>query len=353
MAKIINREIINKNIIIEDRKGFDLEGVLYNYNDLSKRIDRAKNFLKDNNAKKGNRILIGTLPTIELIALFFASSELGLTVFIADNSNYSNLPVIDFFVVMKENLIYKHGHSQKFFCNYSKTVLYLDDLCMYDNFTKNTDTDSNTESIVIESLSRKTNNFVRHTHEFIFDITKRNRILFDGSVGYWLNLNHGSSLATYFLPALCSEKVQSFVNFFLDLTSKPVNMDNSNVDHVNIAYESVLENIPNCFLKKNPNLTIHTLMPLNKKLIKFYKKGYCRDIISIFGSNETSGPVFVNKASYKHSNTNVYKILDNFYELDFSNTLKIKMYNEWIETFDVFDIIDKDTVIFIGNKKLK
>lgn len=73
MPNILNRNIINKNIIYQD-----FSGKKYNYYDLSLRINQAKHYMLDCGVEKESLISLVTLSTtLDWVAMFFATFELG------------------------------------------------------------------------------------------------------------------------------------------------------------------------------------------------------------------------------------------------------------------------------------
>jgi len=79
-STLITREVINKNI---KYGGIGSNNTLYDYDYLCKEIDRFKNILQHNNAQAGQSVF-NFLKGIKSVALFFASSELGLVTCVID-----------------------------------------------------------------------------------------------------------------------------------------------------------------------------------------------------------------------------------------------------------------------------
>lgn len=73
MQNILNREIINKDIIYQD-----FGGKSYTYEDLCLRINQAKQYMLDCGVEKESLISLVTLSTtLDWVAMFFATFELG------------------------------------------------------------------------------------------------------------------------------------------------------------------------------------------------------------------------------------------------------------------------------------
>lgn len=362
---IVTREIINKNIKFLD---IDEDKVEYDYNSLSAEIDKFKNLLEKYNAKKGQSILIGITANVKQIAMIFAAFELGLIVTIVDYARSDHfqqyeymdpktdiLLPIDFFVAKKENDTDKYVFFKKK-CKKTIVLKHEKDL----DYTPNNKIECTPDSEIIKCTSSGTTGTpkkITHTHEFFYKLAKRNTVFFDETVALGYNLNHGSSVATYFLPALASEKVKKFVNLLIDFDSPKAAVESDNkikkheISHIMFPYNSQLKK----FLRfKNPHTTIYTLSTISsefksQKLSKRYK-----DIISFFGSNETSGPVFFNRANDERYSEDSYFKIDDFYNIDVVDeklNVTLPVYNTTIDTNDCF-YVDNDIYYFVGRKDL-
>ena len=64
------------------------------------------------------------------------------------------------------------------------------------------------------------------------------------------------------------------------------------------------------------NGIVYTLSIIRKEWIPAIQDNRIKDIISIFGSNETSGPVMINQATDIDFTENTYKLVDNFYQIN-------------------------------------
>ena len=72
---IITRDCINKNIKYND---FNDSKIAYAYDHLNSEIDRFKNILLKKYKARPGETVMNVLKGVESVALFFASSELGL-----------------------------------------------------------------------------------------------------------------------------------------------------------------------------------------------------------------------------------------------------------------------------------
>lgn len=364
MQSVITRDIINKNILFSDYN--ENNCYQYTYEDLSNKIDFYKNFLISIGCKREESVLIGYSCGINQIALVFAVCELGLNFIINDYKILDN----DFnFIDTKTKILlpidyyFDYTNISDFKKSYMATIckrsITQDELDNYHNYDKNDLILSKPDDILMKCTSSGTTGtpkLVRHTHEFLLNISNRNKTFFDGTVGLSYNLNHGSSLATYFLPALLSENVNKFVNLSAHLMRRNgyithiEEIDNviKTLDHLMVPYENQLNRILNNYEAKN--LSYYTLTSITPTL--YEKRDRCKDIISFFGCNETSGPLLINRSSFVNFRRDVYQKVDDYYEIKSIDPLivNLKEYQIDLNTNDSFYI--DDGFKFIGRKDL-
>lgn len=365
---IITRNIINPDIDFYDY-GIDLIPKIYSYNDLSKRIDFFKNFLMDLNCKKGESVLIGYHPCLDQIALFFAVCELGLNFIVNDYKILDgDLEFIDTKtkILLPFDYFFDYSNMNEFkriyLANISRRYISYKEIESYDNYDENNFIFSGDKDILMKCTSSGTTGTpkkVEHTHEFLYNISNRNSKFFDETVGLSYNFNHGSSLATYFIPSLMSKKVKKFINFpdhllrnNLSKTYYDKSIENilNTIDHIMIPYSDQL--IDMLELYETEGLRYYTLSGISEKMYKLRNR--CKDIVSIFGCNETSGPVFINKVSYESFKPDVYYKIDDYYDIETFDPLVInlKEYNTSINTKDIFEKDVNSGFKFRGRKDL-
>jgi hypothetical protein len=353
---VITRQLINKNIIYHDS-----DNKVYDYNGLDKLINGYKNLLIEKGAKKGKSIVIGHSSSTAQIALVFACCELGMTIVIVGTpwlkgKNFANnnlidpklqiLLPIDYFIVPNKDTT---GYFEVF-KNTCRFTICLDDeeLDYSDNYTVFADNDT----VFLKCTSSGTTDtpkIIVHTHEFLYKLIQRNSLNYYGKMGMLTNLAHGSSPAVYFLPGLISKAVTDFYNLpHSDLLKVCDILDTKNIDidHILVPYTIMLDN----FFATNrrlPNCILHTLGIIRLTWVDKVKLGQVKDIVSIFGTNETSGPFLINKATYDDFAENAYRTIDNFYTVNInSNNLyvTVPVYNSVIKTNDRFS--EKENVFF-------
>jgi hypothetical protein len=374
--KIIDRNIINKDITFYD---ITRNGILrYNYEQLSDIIDKIKSYLSSNyNIKQGETVLIGYEETcIYKIACFFACLELGLSITIIDyhaggvpghrfksfdknkSRNYyvdtktKLLSPINYFICGKDPTPYGPEDLLNFFCNYCLNTVYHNDILNHNNSDK-TNLTSVTDSKLVamrctSSGTTGTPKLIEHSHEFLFDICQRNSNMFYGNVVNEKCLGHGSGPATYFIPTLMSKDVKNIFNINFDIDEFYPNqypIRNKNIfDHIMIPYTHDIDIYLNDIDENYPpsNTTIYTLSTIKKEWIPFVKENKIKNIISLFGSSETSGPIFINQAKDDNFIQNKFNLVDDYYQISFTekNLLEVfvPIYNKKICTNDEFSV---------------
>jgi len=352
LNNIITRNCINQDIVFVDFKDKfrpskkNLQ--IINFSDFSKRIDQIKNCLEEHKDKDDYTILIGLKSSIEQTATIYACLELGISIAIIDYGRSDNfiqykwidpkteiLLPIDLFLV-DDNEITNNHEKFSYFHNICKKTIALSDLNAADD-TENLKMIANPHTIAIKCTSSGTTGTpkrIEHTHEFIKAVSLRNSSFFDKSVGIAFNLNHGSAIATYFLPSLMSSKTTKIVHLDLDATKNFYIEKTDKIDHLMIPYKHYIEKFSKNYSQKD--LKIYTLSSFPQS--KLLKQAF-EDVISFFGSNETSGPTLIKKLSNTNFEFNKFSALDNFYQLRIEEkTLRVKMpvYGTEHDTKDLF-----------------
>lgn len=365
MMELITRDIINKSITFKDVNAHNLyqKEKTFNYQELSRQIDIIKNVLQhDYNCVEGQTILIGITPCALQVAAFFACAELGLTIVIADHNRNDNwidpkyidpktaslLPINYFLVTSDEHLIPKYELFYKI-CDKTVVVKDLDKL----NDSVNNNLLCKHETILLKCTSSGTTGtakLVTHSHQFLKRLIDRNKFFFYGNVCMAHNLNHGSSPATYFLPSLCSADTKVFVSYMITYLTEHSRSKESldmamhkfgmyDFDHLMIPYSYLIDN----FLKLGSyrELNLYTLSTIKKDWVAYHLDNRIKNIISIFGSNETSGPTFVNEIADHDFQENKYRLVDGFYQINLIDDklleVTLPVYDTKIITNDVFE----------------
>lgn len=364
----LTRHVISENFYSHDL----LTNQEFSRNDLFNKIDFWKYILKTKcDAKKYESILIGLITVnIDYLAICFASAELSLKIVIVDYSRSDEFEDIDFFDPKTKLLspidIFLHDiksydldtcTKHKFFVECSKRSFNIYDDLDYsidpDEFEKNKSIFPDKNDILMRCTSSGTTGtpkIVEHTHYFLTEISKRNSKKFEGKCLHIKSLNHGSSLAVFLLPSLISNDVSKHLFYPVDEDDpfdkfisaiKPYN----DLDFLLFPYPFMIDKFIDESKVQNitwENLKIQTLSYIQDSIRSEIKGGNIKSITSIFGSNETSGPVFeitINKNNLDQK-SNFFKEVDDFFKISLDNTGMIEIglpyYDSSIVTNDVF-----------------
>jgi hypothetical protein len=366
MNKTITRNVINKNILFYDITE-DGKLIEYNYKEFELLIDKIKNyFLCNYEIKSGETVLIGYYGTcLRKLASVFACLELGLSISIIDYSitvispesttKTKLLSPIHYFICEDDSFPREQPNSKySVLIKHCLNTIYSTDIESHQYNKKfDNEIEIDPKSIAMRCTSSGTTGtpkIIEHTHEFLFDLCKRNSKMFYGNVVNEKCLGHGSGPATYFIPTLMSENVEKVYNYWgdgCDFNNEKFFMRYQNIfDHIMIAYthdiDGYLDNINN----DNPpsKTTIYTLSTIKKEWVNFVRDKKIKDIVSIFGTSETSGPIFLNKASDINFVQNKFSPIDNYYGFSFTekNLLEVTIptYNRKLCTNDEFLIME-------------
>lgn len=302
-------------------------------------------FVEKNKLKIGDRVGLGFPSTdIYYFSALIAAAELGLTLVVLDISNQNALPKdatqqnkffpLDLFLSGRELKPEKHDY-------YSSNSLQTEYWHVWDSYQTTSsgwwdnpvrstiDPDSDL-LLCTSSGTTGTPKKVNHTHRFLFNVGQRNSKLFkfDGNVLHIRNLHHGSSLATYFIPSLMSDECQGHFVFNLDSIDSIEQLIryciDHDINHIQFPYVTMAER----FLKqaadrnyKFNNLTIYILSYINPAWQSLVDQCGGVKIVSVFGCNETSGPLFINtmNAGQTDFDHKTFESTDDFYGFDFND----------------------------------
>jgi len=362
MAKVIDRKVINNNITFYD---ITEEGELikYTYQEFEKTVDQIKNyFLSNYEVKSGETVLIGYYGTcLKKLASVFACLELGLSISIIDY----NITVISpesatktqllspiHYFICEDNILPKEQPKSKFaiLIKHCLNTVYSTEIERHQyNEDLNCEVEIDPKSIAMRCTSSGTTGtpkIIEHSHEFLYDLCQRNSKMFYGNVVNEKCLGHGSGPATYFIPTLMSKDVEAVYNYWGDgseFNDEKYFMRNENIfDHIMIAYTYDIDGYLKNINENNPpsRTTIYTLSTIKKEWIPYVRKGKIKDIVSIFGTSETSGPLFLNYATDENFVQNKFTLVDDYYKVSFTekNLLEVNVptYNYKICTNDEF-----------------
>lgn len=377
---LITREIINKNIRFHDVL-VDLNGEIdvksYTYNHLSEMIDRYKNLLFANGARPGCSAVVGEQISLSQTAFVFACAELGVNITIIDQPHGKN-PKPNTYVPgsistklkLMLPITYLLSVDRDYTVTNDKTRILMD-VCkrtiLADEFPVNIEPNdkilAKPDSIFLRCTSSGTTDtpkVLEHTHEFMSDLIKRNSKMFYGKMGVIANLNHGSSPATFFLPGLVSENVTDLYHMQANIPNKlssalaRLGEQDVDINHVMFPYSSMIDEFLS-YDGNNSECILYTLSVIKKEWVEHTKTKKIKDVVSIFGTNETSGTVMINQATDHDFSENTYKKLDDFYGIHITekNELEVGMpiYNKRVPTGDAF-VKHGDKFLHLGRSNL-
>lgn len=375
--------VITRNIISDNFSLTKLEdGSSYDKRNLEDKIDLWKYILKYKcAAKEQESILIGiTTLSIDYFAICFAALELSMKIVIIDynrKDNFSSLEYkdpktkalspIDIFLHDVDDEMFSSGaraiHKFKFFTNCSNRTYNINnmDFVVTDKvkFQEAIKIQPKSGNIAIRCTSSGTTGtpkIVEHTHEFLYKISERNSNKFLGDCLHIRNLNHGSSIAVFLLPSLMNDAVTNHLVFNVD-EDQPfddfvdrISPYKDTIHFINFPYPYMIHEFINSSRRKSitwKNLQVQTLSYIQENSKNAVRDGIFKSITSIFGSNETSGPVFqctITKNNIEQDSS-YFTRLDNFYKIDLDNngliSIGMPTYDTCIITNDIFKIVDE------------
>lgn len=364
MKNIIDRSIINKNITFYDITE-DGDLIEYSYREFEELVDKIKNyFLSNYDVKIGQTVLIGYYGTcLRKVASFFACLELGLSISIIDynitiispdSATKTQLLSPIHYFICEDDIFPKEQPRSKYsvLIKHSLNTIYSTDI---EKHQYNSDYDReikiDPKYVAMRCTSSGTTGtpkIIEHTHEFLFDLCLRNSKMFYGSVVNEKCLGHGSGPATYFIPTLMSKDVEKVFNYWgdgCDLHNQKCLVEDKNIfDHIMIAYTHDIDGYLNNIDDNDPpsRTIIYTLSTIKKEWLSFIKTNKVKNIISIFGTSETSGPLFLNYADDENFAQNKFTLMDDYYGISFTDKklleVDVPIYNKKICTNDEFMI---------------
>ena len=370
---IVTRELINPSITYKDHDG-NGNFVSYDYSNIDTLINTYKNLLVSKGARKDHSIVIGQQANISQIAMVFASAELGLKIVISGNplppytkmenyvfgqinSKLRQMLPIDFFITESIHQTDKY----QLFKDICRTTIVVSEEAL--DATNNNTIWADENTILIKCTSSGTTGIpktVTHTHGFLSQLILRNSKQFYGKMGMLSNLAHGSSPAVYYLPGLLSKDTTEYINLpnkdteSLLEVSVLLEKNNMSLDHILSPYSLYIDKLASSD-KSIKGCVLHTLGIIRKEWLPLLDQRRIKDIISIFGTNESSGPFMLNNASDPNFSEDSYYIVDDFYTMDLNslNELEITMpvYNTLLKTNDIF-LKDGNKFIYKGRSQL-
>ena len=375
MLNTITRDFISNNFIFTDIR----TGKNYNKSDIIERINYWKYVLKYNfHATPQESILIGMQKLdINYFAIIISAAELRLKIVVVDYNRtdkfrdleYNDpktklLSPIDIFLHdLSADVIQSNpaiGAKYVFFTKYSnRSYSTIDPLPaiiepqLYKEVIGIMPEASDILFRVTSSGTTDVPKIIEHTHEFIYAISTKNSNFYKGTAVHVNNLNHGASASVTLLPLLTSNNVDrhlffdcsDFVSDIPDLVNALIPYKDT-IGFMSFPYPFFIDKFIEVSREKNvkwTNLDLITLSYILENSKFAVRDGIFNSITSIFGSNETLGPLFVNTATKDNWNidSRYYTAPNDFYKIRLSSegkiTVTIPIYNKDVETNDYFD----------------
>lgn len=355
-STLITRDVINKNI---KYSGYDSTDILYDYEYLSREIDKFKNILLKYKAVPGNTVY-NFLRGVNSVSLFFACCELGIATAVTDvtyntmmlyfngcdyiDAKTKAISPIDFCFVNDYSWNKIRGETltrERMFHELARVTIKYDET-WEDDYTPNDTILATENSPVIKCCSSGTTGTpkaITHNHSYIKLLSERNSKSFYGGVMATRRFHHGSSFATFFLPSLMAENVERIYYIEQKKNRSDNNISFENVDHIQYPYTKDIE----YFLQSAesyPNLIVYTLSKIDVRWKK-YLGSKIKDVISLFGSSETSGPIFIQRLSDDKFEADRFIDPDGWYNTEVAN-------GRLTLTGDLFKINDDGSYKFLG-----
>lgn len=385
MDKTITRDFVSNNFIFAD-----ILSRTYNKNDLIERINFWKYTLKhEYKAVAQESILIGMQKLgLDYFAIIIAAAELSLKIVVVDYNRTDKFRDLEYNDPKTKLLapidIFLHDLTQHtldtnpsacakyiFFTKHSRRTYSTVDVQAVDPVVCASVADIRPQpsDILFKVTSSGTTDVpkvIEHTHEFIQTISLRNSCLYKGTAVHVNNLNHGASASVTLLPLLANDNVDK--HLFYDCADFEVITDLVNaltpykddIGYLSFPYPFLIDKFIEVSREKNvkwPKLDLITLSYILDSAKHAVRDGIFNSITSIFGSNETLGPLFVNKASANEWNidSRYFKLYDDFYKVKLSEqgqiTVTIPVYNKDVTTNDYFER-DDDFFIHHGRSDM-
>lgn len=373
MTKTISRDFVSNNFVFAD-----LKENTYDKAALIERISFWKYILVHHyHAVSQESILIGLQKIgVDYFAIILASAELGLKIVVVDYNRIDKFRDLEYNDPKTKLLspidIFLHDYTVEalesnpssyakyvFFTKHSVRAYSTVDACSISVDVTQRDALANIRPSPADILFKVTSSgttdipkVIEHTHEFIYTISLRNSKLYKGTAVHVNNLNHGASASVTLLPLLANDAVDKHLFYdcadysTIDDFVNTISPYKSQIGFLSFPYPFLIDKFIEVSRQnkiKWPCLDLITLSYILQSAKHAVRDGIFNSVTSIFGSNETLGPLFVNRAdnaNWDIDSRYFYKY-DQFYDISLSHegkiTVVIPIYNKKIVTNDYFE----------------
>jgi acyl-CoA synthetase (AMP-forming)/AMP-acid ligase II len=360
-TKNLNSDVLTTDAISRNFLHQDLEtGIDYNYTELKKIVGYFKKVLADHGAQPANTIGLGyNRVDIHYYGAVFAALEMGLRLIVLEMAEHApvNNPKtemffpLDFFMQGPKVPLERQDYFRK------NSRCYIEPHTWQDSDTGLDYVLAKDNEVVLVCTSSGTTGKpkrLEHTHAFLHAIAKRNTEIFrfEGRVMHFRTLHHGSSLAVFFLPSLMSDMCTGHYFYGPEetledpLKHKIEYMIEHDINYAQFPYRGHLEDFLKSCVRvgaKFRNLTVHTLQYIDPAWQPLIDACGNLKIVSIFGCNETTGPLLINQTQSGQSKFDMKRFdkIDDFYKFSVNHNKQLEVtlpvYNTTVVLQDLFE----------------
>lgn len=360
-SKIISRHFIRQDLEYHENKQ------IYYYNDFVVGINKWKNILYNKfNMRPGMTVaLIDMYIYFDYCTLFFAAAELGLKVLTipkrpetADgrvavlDKVVANLGLIDLmYYYSEDNIIIQAGNMAmprealvnmtKF---YSKQLMTHNDfICDYTAHDMDSVILAQEDSVLIWTTTSGTTGDpkpIEYNHSQLSIIAERNAKILgltdqNVSINHTVNMHHSAILMANFLPAFGYSRCHHADTYdislpHLEYVKALINsIKEKQTNKVLLPFNLMLESLLKYIIKNNINLD-HKLdilvggFNVSKSYVEMFKSTNINKISSMFGSNETLGPLLISEVNHdtvleEYNPQFIGRPVDDLFQIDLDN----------------------------------
>jgi hypothetical protein len=379
--KLINRDIINKGLQVTSLKMHQpmnaISREIYSYDEVILKIDIIKEFLITKyDVTPGEKIVLATFYWPDYISWIFACAELGLSFVIIDYPKTKEA-LKKFEVYGKLDYLIYDIHYPPAFDDSDTKLINANHINDFTYSNKSTPNWGNEDSILIyaaSSGSTGTPNVATYKQKYFWDLIDRNANLYNLNESdkcfHSKILHHGSVSATYFFPTIKHCKYHYHAPFQIfnsgvdetSLIKTWVNMLlEDQITRAMFFYDQLDHVVKHLDLSKKThnNMTAYVISKIKPDHINKIVKEFGYKIVSIFGTTQTSGPLFLPEININNCDkidaSNMGFIPDDFYKFRINRDSLLEIKTPWHDDYicsgDKFEVIN-DQWIYKGRENI-